>query len=104
RDAPAGRRCGMTAGHLRPLVAKEIRALLPIWIASAIAIAAAVMSGPRHNLGLMAYGFGSVTLGAQSIGHEYTNRTLTLLLSQPCSRRRLLLLKLAVLSVMLLTL
>jgi hypothetical protein len=95
----------MTAGHLRPFVAKEFRALLPVWIASAIAIAAAVLSGPRnHELGLIAYGFGSVTLGSQSIGHEYTNRTLALLLAQPWSRRRLLLLKLAVLTVMLLAL
>src|SRR5437868_11967732 len=69
------------------------------------AIVAAVLSGPRqHELGLIAYGFGSVTLGAQSIGHEYTSGTLTLLLSQPCSRRRHLLLKLAILTVMLLTL
>jgi hypothetical protein len=95
----------MRAGRIRPLVAKELRALLPIWIASAVAMVAAVMSGPRnHELGLLAYGFGSVTLGAQSIGHEYTCRTLTLLLAQPLSRRRLLLLKLAVLTVMLLTL
>ena len=90
---------------LRPSLVKEIRALLPIWIAAAVAIAAAVLSGPRnHELGLLAYGFGSVTLGAQSIGHEYTNRTLTLLLSQPWSRRRQLLVKFAVLMVMLLML
>jgi len=92
----------MTAGQTRPLVAKEIRALLPVWIASALAIAAAVLSGPRnHELGLLAYGFGSVTLGSQSIGHEYTGGTLTLLLAQPWSRQRLLILKLAVLTVML---
>ena len=91
--------------HMRPFVVKEIRALLPVWIASAFAIGAAVLNGGRsHDLGLIAYGFGSVALGAQSIGHEYTNRTLTLLLAQPWSRQRLLLLKLAILTVMLLTL
>jgi ABC-type transport system involved in multi-copper enzyme maturation permease subunit len=90
---------------MRPFVANEIRALLPAWIASACAIGAAVLTDPRsHELGLIAYGFGSVALGAQSMGHEYTHRTLTLLLSQPWSRRRILLLKLAVLSAMLLTL
>ena len=95
----------MTGTRVTPRAIKEFRALVPIWIASAVAIAAAVLSGPlNHELGLIAYGFGSVTLGAQSIGHEYTGRTLTLLLSQPWSRRRLLLLKLAVLTVMLLTL
>ena len=89
----------------RPLVAKEIRALLPVWVASVLAIGAAVLGAPRsHELGLIAYGFGSVALGAQSIGHEYTHRTLALLLSQPSSRRRLLLLKLAVLTAMLLML
>ena len=95
----------MTGRRVTPLAIKEVRALLPVWIASAIAITAAVLSDARnHELGLIAYGFGSVALGAQSIGHEYTSRTLTLLLSQPWSRRRLLCLKLAVLSVMLLTL
>jgi hypothetical protein len=90
---------------MRPLATKEIRALLPVWIASALAIAVTALSGPRnHEFGLIAYAFGSVTLGAQSIGHEYSGRTLTLLLSQPWSRRRLLCLKLAVLTVMLLTL
>ncbi len=95
----------MTRAHMRPLVTKEIRALLPAWFASMCAIGAAVLVGPRgHVLGVLAYGFGSVTLGAQSIGHEYTHRTLTLLLSQPSSRRRLLLMKLCVLTAMLLTL
>jgi hypothetical protein len=91
--------------RIRPFVVKELRALLPVWIASALAIAAAAVSGPRnHEFGLLAYGFGSVALGSQSIGHEYTSRTLTLLLAQPWSRRWLLLLKFAVLAIMLLTL
>ncbi len=47
---------------------------------------------------------GSVALGALSIGHEYTNRTLTLLLSLPAARRRLYLVKLGVLGPMVLTL
>ena len=95
----------MTRARMGPFVTKEIRALLPAWFASLCAMGAAVLIGPRgHVLGLLAYGFGSVTLGAQSIGHEYTHRTLTLLLSQPSSRRRLLLMKLGVLAAMLLTL
>lgn len=95
----------MTWAHMRPLVTKEIRALLPAWFASVCVIGAAVLIGPRsHVLGVLAYGFGSVTLGAQSIGHEYTHRTLTVLLSQPLGRRQLLLIKLGVLTAMLLTL
>ena len=53
---------------------------------------------------MLAYVLGSVALGALSIGHEYTNRTLTLLLSLPADRRRLYLVKLGVLIPMLLTL
>lgn len=95
----------MTRATRLAFVTKEIRALLPTCLASMFAIGAAVLIGPRgHVLGLLAYGFGSVTLGAQSIGHEYTHRTLTLLLSQPSSRRRLLLIKLGVLTAVLLTL
>ena len=90
---------------MRPLLIKELRALAPPWVASACAIAAAVLSDPRsHELGLIAYGFGSVMLGAQSVGHEYTHRTLAMLLSQPSSRRRIFLSKAAVLLAMLLTL
>jgi hypothetical protein len=95
----------MTDRRMRPIAVKEMRALLPVWIAAAVAITAAGLSGPRnHEFGLMALGFGSAALGAQSIGHEYTSRTLTLLLAQPVSRRRVLVLKLAVLTLMLLAL
>lgn len=95
----------MSAARVRPLVAKEIHALLPAWIGAAIAIGAAVLNGPRsHELGLIAYGFGSVVLGAQSIGHEYTHRTMAQLLSQPWSRGRILAVKFAVLTTMVATL
>jgi hypothetical protein len=95
----------MSAVHLPPLVTKEIRALLPAWAATLCAVGVAAVSGPRsHGLGAVAYVIGSVTLGSQSVGHEYTHRTLTLLLSQPVERRRLLLTKLGVTSTLLLTL
>jgi hypothetical protein len=95
----------VSRGGLRPLVTKEIRALLPAWAATFCAVGVAAISGPRsHGWGAIAYVLGSVTLGAQSVGHEYTNRTLTLLLSQPVRRQRLLLTKLAVTTTMLLTL
>ena len=54
--------------------------------------------------GLLGFAFGSVALGAQSFGHEYTHRTLGLLLSQPMDRRRIFLCKLVVLCAMLVTL
>ncbi len=55
-------------------------------------------------IGLLGYAFGTVALGAQSFGHEYSYRTLALLLSLPTDRRRLYLYKLVVLSAMLATL
>lgn len=97
----------MTRAVLLPLgVRKEIRALLPAWLACAGAIGAAAAldgSGAR-TAAVLAYALGSVALGALSIGHEYTSRTLTLLLSLPADRRRLYLVKLGVLIPMLLTL
>ncbi len=85
---------------------KEFRALLPLWLACVIAVAV----GDRLSgfflqmLAVLAYGFGSIALGAQSIGHEYSHETLGLLLSQPTDRRRLLLVKFAVLAALLGTL
>jgi hypothetical protein len=83
-------------------VTKEFRALFSTWLACGLATGAAAFSGDRSILlvSALAYGLGTVALGAQSIGHEYSNRTLALLLSQPSRRERLLLVKLGVLFVM----
>lgn len=88
-------------------VAKEVRALLPVWAACATAVAAAGTIGDRRGiltLGILIYCAASLGLGAMSIGHEYTSRTLQLLLSQPRSRARLFIVKEGVLLAMLLTL
>ena len=53
---------------------------------------------------MIAYFLGAAVLGALSIGHEYMDRTLNLLLSLPVRRERLLLVKLGVLGIMLATL
>lgn len=94
---------------------KEIRALLPAWVVCMAAVGAfALLREPGFHAapnaafaaaaGLLVCALGSVALGALSIGHEYTQRTLTLLLSQPSSRGRLLLMKLGVLTPMILAL
>ena len=96
----------MTHAHsLAPGIGKETRALLPVWLACTLVIAAGAVSRDRIVLGLgvLAYGLGSIILGAQSIGHEYAHRTLGLLLSQPSDRRRLLLTKVGVLVPMIAT-
>lgn len=89
-----------------PLVAKEIRALGPWWLASVLVIAADAYA--RHYrilpIGMLAFVTGTLALGAQSLGHEYTNRTLEGLLAQPCDRRRIFAIKLLVLLPLVLTL
>ena len=94
------------AAVLLPVFSKEVRALLPIWGAAAAALAAAFVSRANfvQGVGLMAYVGGCMAIGAHSIGHEYTCRTLPMLLSQPADRRRLYLLKFVVLAAMLLAL
>ena len=96
---------------LSPALSKEIRALLPLWGASIAAIAAAFVWREGHRLllpgpvlALFAYVVGTLAIGAQSVGQEYTYRTLPMLLSQPADRRRMYLLKFVVSAVMLLTL
>jgi hypothetical protein len=94
------------AGVLPPALAKEIRALLPTYAAAlgSIAIGCVSSSHLLIAMGLLGFAFGSVALGAQSFGLEYSHRTLGLLLSQPIDRRRVFFYKLAVLSLMLVTL
>ncbi|MEX2662450.1 MAG: hypothetical protein WD227_11000 [Vicinamibacterales bacterium] len=93
----------MTTAALTHSVAKELRALLPAWTVCAAIIAATglLQFSTFTPLGLLVYGLGSVGLGAQLMGQEYAHRTLGLLLSQPLSRRSLLLLKLGVLAALL---
>jgi ABC-type transport system involved in multi-copper enzyme maturation permease subunit len=91
-----------------PSVYKEFRALLPTWVACAVVMGLGIVPS-LHSVNavtvqLLAYIFGTIALGAQSIGHEYDYRTLGLQLSQPIERRRLLLTKVSVLMPMLVTL
>jgi hypothetical protein len=73
---------------LPPGVFKEIRALLPTWIASMAAVGLAAAGGTPgfHDAGVLAYCFGTVALGALSIGHAYAHGTLAQLLSTRQSR------------------
>jgi ABC-type transport system involved in multi-copper enzyme maturation permease subunit len=87
-------------------VRKEIRALAPTWCACAgVIVAGALWRDPRVlTIVALAYGLGCIALGAQSIGHEYSHRTVGLLLSQPATRNRTLLVKFATLGLMVLAL
>jgi len=77
-------------------IRKEARALLPMWVACAGALIVMVYLGDRRPGGLLVYLLGSLALASWSIGHEYSHRTLPILLSLPLTRPRLLLVKLAV--------
>ena len=70
---------------------KEARALSTTWALAAASLVALSFwrTSPAFELGVAAYLAGAVFLGAESIGHEYSNRTLSMLLSQPIDRRRL---------------
>jgi hypothetical protein len=91
---------------VQPLIAKELRALFPVWGACATAlILAGVPGDPKlYSMALLVYVIGAIALGAVGVGHEYTGRTLGLLLSHPIDRGRLLLIKTAALGLMLIAL
>ena len=88
-------------------VFKEVRALLFPWLACVLVmIVPTPVHAPRYVEGIqvIVYFLGAAVLGALSIGREYTEHTLGLLLSQPVGRKRLFLIKFGVLAAMLLTL
>jgi hypothetical protein len=88
-----------SAGQAR----KEVRALAwPFAATVAVVAGLSVFGGDFAQMAIPAYYFGIVTIGALSIGHEYTYGTLPMLLSQPVSRARILRAKLSVLVPMLL--
>jgi len=95
----------MMSGRVIPAdFAKEDSALLPLWLGSAATVWVGGHDQFLFRFGFVAYLLGSAALGALSIGHEYTNRTLPFLLSTPVSRRRMFSMKAAVLIPMLLSL
>jgi ABC-type transport system involved in multi-copper enzyme maturation permease subunit len=98
-------------------VAKEVRALLPAWLACMLvagALAASpadpgtllsrVLPGLGQPLGALAFVLGPVVLGALAIGHELNYGTLSGLLTHPVSRRSLYARKIWVLATMVLIL
>ena len=99
------------------LLWNEARALLPIWMAGVGAVTiAGLTDGPGvralrrlifvdiHAVSLVVCLASMIGLGAQIIGHEYSNRTLGVTLMLPLGRRRLFWLKQATLATLLLPL
>ena len=80
------------------MIAKEIRALLPAWLAAAAVLWVASLNvEPLRFFGVPLYFIGVAALGALSVGHEYAYGTLGLALTLPVPRRRIWAAKLAVL-------
>jgi hypothetical protein len=77
---------------------KETRALLPMWAAVAVWIAAPFLLPVNDPLPYAFSGFlfGCAVLGPVCVGHEFTHRTMGVLLAQPVPRRQLWREKLAV--------
>ena len=96
----------MIPSRLMPLVRKELRALGPTWLGCAIAIVLAGGLNTRayDDAALLVCALGTISLGALSIGHEYTNHTLGTLLTLPVARRQLYLVKLIILAAAVITL
>lgn len=85
---------------------KDVRAIGPIWLACAVAAAAAPIwhAARLDAVAVIAYVLGAVAIGAHVVGHEHSHRTLDTLLAQPVRRTTTLAVKLGVLMVALLTL
>jgi hypothetical protein len=96
-------RAAPRTGSLALGVRNEARALSPTFVAilAAMAIGSVSENHAVIFIGLLAFAFGSVTLGALSFGLEYSNRTMAMLLSQPVPRHQLYLRKVGVLFAML---
>lgn len=85
------------------LVAKEIRALLPLWLGcmALLGVRALVTSRAVEPYLILVVVGGACALGALSLGHEYMAGTLASMLAQPVGRVRLLAVKTVVLAAML---
>jgi hypothetical protein len=86
------------------MMLKEARALLPVCVAGALAVAVGWTDTWLSVVATLAYFFACAALGAFAFGHEYSSRTMALLLSQPVSRNRIFFVKLGALGVALLAL
>ena len=100
---PPSHGSGGTSALMPTLVQKELRALAPVFTATAVLVALCRvgLESELMTLGMGVYVLGAAALGALSLGHEFTHDTLGQLLAQPGHRARLLIVKLLVLAALL---
>ena len=79
-------------------LAREFRALLPIWLTCSLLALAPAVTGNYMvpSAAGLAYVLGSFAIGAHAFGHEYAHRTMPQLLALPISRYQTLFVKLVV--------
>ncbi len=85
-------------------VAKEVREIFPYWLVSAVTSLLSLVAGGFGEgdgvafVSLIVGELATVAMGAMMFGHEFTHRTVSLMLAQPVSRRELWQRKMAVLA------
>jgi ABC-type transport system involved in multi-copper enzyme maturation permease subunit len=83
---------------MNALIQKEVRLLLPVWVAAMLLAAFPVwFCQPGDPAPLFAVFFGMSILAVASFGREFTSGTFALLLAQPVPRQKLWLAKFSVL-------
>ena len=87
---------------LKAALAREFRALLPLWFTcSLLALAPALSEHPLvESAAGLAFVLGSFAIGAHAFGHEYAHRTLPQLLTLPVPRHQTLFVKFVVAGVL----
>jgi ABC-type transport system involved in multi-copper enzyme maturation permease subunit len=72
------------------MIEKDFRAVVPLWLAAVAAVALSHAAGRNWVwLGVAAYFLGAPAIGAYVFGHEYTHRTIGMLLTLPTPRSRI---------------
>ena len=71
------------------MIEKDFRALLPLWLTAAGALLASQSTRQLEWLGPPTFLIGVLAVGAWTIGHEYSHRTIGSLLTRPVPRWRI---------------
>jgi len=72
------------------VIEKDFRALMPVWLSAMAAVALSSAAGRNWEwLGIGAYFLGAPAIGSFVFGHEYSHRTIGMLLALPIPRWRI---------------
>src|SRR6266436_1726773 len=88
---------------MTPIVAKEIRLLLPAYGMALLLAIVPIWLLPGEAATIFSFCFGAVILALSSLGREFALRTFTLQLAQPMERSRIWWTKISVLAIAMIT-